>query len=114
MTAIAHGQSVSVVNDVTVNGSINTQDVAFEYLNITTSTTTAVKSGSGVLHSISINTLGSVASLVTVYDNTSGSGTKIATINSLTLSGSFIYDITFNTGLTIVTTGAPNITVSYR
>lgn len=86
----------------------------YSFANITTSTTTTVKSGAGVLHLVNVNALGTVASLVTVYDNTAGSGTKIATINSLTLSGAFAYDIAFSTGLTVVTTGAPDITVSYR
>lgn len=84
--------------------------------NITTSTTTVVKSGAGVLHGININTKGTVASTVTVYDNTAGSGTKLATLDSLNLAGWNQYDVAFATGLTIVTTGtsAPDITVSYR
>lgn len=96
--------------------TITTQMAGWSFQNITTSTTTTVKSGAGVLHIVNVNTLGTVASTVTVYDNTSGSGTKIATINSLTLSGPFQYDIAFSTGLTLVTTGtaAPDITVSYR
>lgn len=96
--------------------TITTQMAGWSFQNITTSTTTTVKSGAGVLHIVNVNTLGTVASTVTVYDNTAGSGTKIATINSLTLSGPFQYDIAFSTGLTLVTTGtaAPDITVSYR
>lgn len=88
----------------------------WSFTNISTSTTTTVKSGAGTFHLASINTLGTVASTCTFYDNTAGSGTIIAIINSLTLSGSFIYDIAFATGLTVVTTGtaAPNITVAYK
>ncbi len=102
---------------------IATQDVpvvveqaGYSLQNITTSTTTTVKSGAGVLHIVNVNTDGTVASTVTIYDNTAGSGTKIATIDSLTLSGPFQYDIAFTIGLTLVTTGtsAPDITVSYR
>lgn len=96
--------------------TITTQMAGWSFQNITTSTTTTVKSGAGVLHLVNVNALGTVASTTTVYDNTAGSGTKIATINSLTLSGPFQYDIAFSTGLTLVTTGtqAPDITVSYR
>ncbi len=96
--------------------TITDQPAGWSFQNITTSTTTTVKSGAGVLHIVNVNTLGTIASTVTVYDNTAGSGTKIATINSLSLSGPFQYDIAFSTGLTIVTTGtsAPDITVSYR
>ncbi len=84
--------------------------------NITTSTTTVVKSGAGTLHGINVNTLGTVASTAVVYDNTAGSGTKLATIDTLTVGnvGWNQYDVAFATGLTIVTTGAPDITVSYK
>jgi hypothetical protein len=101
--------------DQTTNGTTNGVTlVGYSFQNITTSTTTVVKSGAGVLHLVNVNALGTVASLVTIYDNTAGSGTKIGTINSLTLSGAFQYDLAFATGLTLVTTGAPDITVSYR
>ncbi len=96
--------------------TITTQQAGFSFTNITTSTTTTVKSGAGVLHLVNINADGTVASAVTVYDSLTGSGTKIATINSLALSGAFVYDVAFSTGLTITTTGtqAPDITVSWR
>lgn len=89
---------------------------SFSFNNITTATTTTVKSGAGVIHGVTINTKGTVASTVTIYDNTAGSGSKIAIIDSLNLSGAFFYDAAFATGLTIVTTGtiAPDITVMYR
>lgn len=98
--------NTSLASLVTANANTNT--------NITTSTTTVVKSGAGALHLVTINALGTVASTVTIYDNTAGSGTKLGTINSLTLSGSFYYDVAFATGLTIVTTGAPDISVAWR
>ena len=82
------------------------------YSNITTATTTAVKSGSGVLVSLVVGTAGS-SSTATIYDNTAGSGTKIATINTDSL-GSYIFNCRFATGLTIVTVGTPKITAIYR
>ncbi len=86
------------------------------YRNLTATGTIVLKSGAGVLHTVTINSLGTVASVVTLYDNTAASGAKIGTINSLTLGGSMVYDVAFNTGLTVATTGvvAPDITVSYR
>lgn len=81
---------------------------------ITTSTTTLVKTGAGVLHAVIVNTKGTVASAVTVYDALTATGDPIAIIDSLNLSGTFEYEVAFSTGLTVVTTGAPNITVSYR
>lgn len=83
---------------------------------ISTSTTTAVALVPGVLHSISVNTKGTVASTITVYDSLSASGSIIAVIDSLNLAGTTIFDVAFTIGLTIVTTGtvAPDVTVSYR
>lgn len=86
---------------------------AHNYTNISTATTTVVKSGTGVLHSIVVNT--TAAAAITVYDNTAGSGTKIATIAASPAIGStFQYDVAFATGLTIVTAGTSDITVSWR
>ena len=89
---------------------------SFSNTNITTATTTTVKSGAGVLHQVTVNTKGTIASTITIYDNTAGSGTKIGTIDSLNLAGAFAYDVGFTTGLTLVTTGtvAPDISVVYR
>lgn len=103
------------------NGAIGTNNTAttiggYSYSNITTAATTTVKSGSGTLHSVTINSLGTVASSCIIYDNTAGSGTTIATINTLSISGTFMFDAAFATGLTLVTSGtvAPNITVTYK
>lgn len=84
------------------------------YKHISTNATTSVKSGAGILHSITINTVGATDT-VTIYDNTAGSGTVIAVLSSLT-STTLVFDVAFNTGLTIVSSGttAPDLTVSYR
>lgn len=83
--------------------------------NITTATTTTVKSGAGFLHNIIINTSVALAT-ITLYDNTAASGTKIATVTmpAALLASQIVltYDISFSTGLTIVTTGTQDITVS--
>lgn len=95
------------------DGSLNTSAVGYAYENITTSDTTLVKTGAGVLASVTVNTLGTVASAVVLHDGLTDAGPVIGTIDSLTLSGQFAYGIAFGTGLTVVTTGAPDITVSY-
>lgn len=97
-------------------GAVRVNTASFTYSHISTATTTVVKSGAGELHAISVNTKGTVASTITVFDNTAGSGTVIGVIDSLNLSGAFVLDVAFTTGLTIVTTGtvAPDLTVSYR
>lgn len=90
---------------------------ASKYTHISTATTTIIKDGAGYLGTLTINTF--VASgTVTVYDNNVGSGTVIAIITNpgtLSFEGpiSANYGIGFNTGLTIVTTGAQDITVSW-
>lgn len=100
----------------TGNTSLATLAAGNSFSHIATATTTTVKSGAGVLHSITINALGTVASTTTVYNNTAGSGAVIAIINTLAGQESYIYDVAFSIGLTLVTTGtvAPDITVSYR
>lgn len=86
------------------------------FTHISTSATTVVKSGSGYLHTITVNNLGTVASTTTIYDNTAGSGTVIAVLNTLAGQTSYLYDVKFAVGLTVVTTGtvAPDITASWR
>lgn len=86
--------------------------------NITTATTTTVKSGKGILHKIVINTYAASAT-ITIYDNTAASGTKIGTLTlPSTITGdtpiTLPYDLQFSTGLTIVTSGATDLTVIYR
>jgi hypothetical protein len=84
---------------------------SFSRRNIATATTTTVKSGSGHLHSIVINT--TAAGTITVYDNTAASGTIIAILKTSVVEGTYLYDCDFTTGLTIVTGAASNITVTY-
>jgi len=91
----------------------NTGEGANSFVNITSATTTVVKSGAGTLHTVVINTRGTV-STATIYDNTAGSGTKIATIDTTLSTTSFTYDASFSTGLTVVTVGAADITITYR
>lgn len=88
------------------------------FSNITTATTTTVKSGAGTFHKLCINTYAASAT-ITIYNNTTATGTKILTItNPLTLLSEgpncAIYDAYFSTGLTVVTTGVQDITVVYR
>lgn len=116
--AIRWPDDATHVLKINADGSINigTSSSGYSSTNITTATTTTVKTGPGVLHSITVNSKGTIASSVVAYDNTAGSGTKLATVDSLDLSGTFTYDAAFSTGLTIVTTGtvAPDITVAWR
>lgn len=81
------------------------------YSNITTATTTVVKGSAGYLHSITVNT--TAAGTITIYDNTSAAGSKIGTLKASIGENTYVYDVAFGTGLTIVTGAASDITVSY-
>jgi hypothetical protein len=86
------------------------------YKNITAAATTVVKAGPGQLFSINLQNMAASATM-TIFDNTAGSGTVIATYTApaavSTVPVSLFYDLKFNTGLTIVTTGTNDITVSF-
>ena len=88
------------------------------FVHITGTTTTVAKTGPGTLHSFLLNTSGLLPSTATLYDNTSGSGTVIAVVDTTStakLPMTLMYNIAFTTGLTIVTTGgAVDLTVTYR
>lgn len=92
--------------------------VGWKYVNITAAapTTTAVKAGPGVLHTITFNKPTATA-VITLYDNTAASGSAL--VGTITIPASpqpitLHYDAAFNTGLTITTaTAASDITVTY-
>jgi hypothetical protein len=90
--------------------------VGYNYKNIT-SGTNVVKATPGMLASLVVNSVTSGA-VITIYDNTAGSGTVIAIPTLLTTSNTPFkvdYNANFTTGLTVVvTSGTANITVVYR
>jgi len=79
---------------------------------ITTATTTTVETGPCVLGAIQI--LAAVASTITIYDNTAGSGTVIATLPASLAVGYYPFNRLCSVGLTIVTAGASNMLVHTR
>ena len=85
------------------------------YSHINSNGTVTVKSGAGWLHTITINTKGATGNTATVYDNTSGSGTVIAVIDTTAQIQTLLFDALFTTGLTVVTASgtAADLTVSY-
>lgn len=89
----------------------------FTYRNLAANGTTLIRTGPGILHSITINDAGASSNVCTVYDGLSASGTVIATIDTAaaTTPVTLLYDVQFNTGLTIViaTGTAANITVAW-
>lgn len=87
---------------------------AYKYLNITGQATTTVKSGSGILHTICVNTPAATET-ITIYDNIAASGTKIGTITVYASTNPCMtYDVNFTAGLTLVTaTASSDLTISY-
>lgn len=85
------------------------------YFNITSNATNTIKSGAGTLMSITVNNPGTTE-VLTIYDNTAGSGTKIGTVSVGTAIATLTYNVAFTTGLTIISSGAGtgDWTVSYR
>lgn len=88
----------------------------WQYSNQTATTTgVTIKTGKGMLHAITFNNPVATG-VITLYDNTAASGTKIATITvpaspqPVTLT----YDIAFTNGLEVViATAAQDLTISY-
>jgi hypothetical protein len=100
---------IGVRGSVTIGG--------YNKTNITSGTTTLVKTGAGVLHSVAINKL--IASATIELDdaltNTNSFGiiTLPGTITALA-PFSIIYDAAFATGLSITTSGATDVTVTWK
>jgi hypothetical protein len=92
-------------------GKFETQPV---FGRITTAATQVLKYGPGTLHKIVLNNAS--GTLITVYDNTAGSGTTIAIIDTPSQANpvTLFYDTAFNNGLTIVSTGTWDATVVYQ
>lgn len=83
-------------------------EAPFRYNHITSATTTTVKSSPGILHTLCINTPGTT-NTITLTDN----GTNFAIITSPSEIGqSIIYDVGFTT-LSVTTSAACDLTVTY-
>lgn len=87
----------------------------YQSTNITGQATTLVATGSGTLHTITLNKPTATA-VITIYNNTAASGTVLGTITipASPMPVTLTYDIGFAIGLTIVTaTASSDITVSW-
>lgn len=95
----------------------STPSTQFNKTNITTATTTTPKSGAGIFGGLVINKA-VATSTITIYDNTAASGTLIGTITfGATISGEPIplpFNASVTSGITIVTSGAVDLTVLYN
>ena len=101
-------------NDQSSNaGAIPVRQVSFTPRRITTATTTLVKTGSGTLGRVIVNTAGAGSS-ISIYDSLTGSGTLIA-VMSTAAQTSLAYEVSFTIGLCVVTAGGTpaDVTVTY-
>ena len=99
------------------HSDIVTKKSASSYAHLNSTGTTTIKSGAGILRRVVVNTNGSGSNTFTIYDNTAGSGTVIATIDTVNAVGGFFeYGLAFSIGLTVVSaTGtSADITVIYE
>ena len=96
--------------------SLNTGPaVGYSYKNITTTTTTLVKSGAGILHTLTL-TKPVATGTIAIYDGIDATGTLIGTItvpanpqpSTLTFNAHVLVGITIVTG-----TAAQDITVTF-
>lgn len=98
------------------HSDISVKNQSSSFSNITTTGTTTIKSGAGIFRRLVINTKGVSSNTFTIYDNTAGSGTVIATVDTVNSTGSLEYGLAFSTGLTIVSASgtSANATVIYE
>ncbi len=99
------------------HSDIVTKTSASSYAHLNSTGTTTIKSGAGILRRVVVNTRGGITNTLTIYDNTSGSGTVIAAIDTVNgVLGNFEYNVAFSTGLTVVnaTGTSADITVIYE
>ncbi len=98
------------------HSDISVKNKSSSFSNITTTGTTTIKSGAGIFRRLVINTKGGSSNTFTIYDNTAGSGTVIATVDTVNSTGSLEYGLAFSTGLTIVSASgtSANATVIYE
>jgi len=110
----------NVSSDVaTVTGARLVEEGGRTFCNIAgISAATTCKSGAGFIHTVTINTAVGSAT-VKLFDNTAASGTSIGVItlpSTITSVDPFTLtlDAAFATGLTVATSGATDVTITYR
>jgi hypothetical protein len=89
---------------------------ALNYKHVNANGTTVVNAGACLLQAVIINSKGVSSNTVTVYDNTAGSGTVVAVIDTTSQVVTLTFSAQMGTGLTIVmaTGTAADITVVWE
>ena len=88
----------------------------FSYQALVSLVTLTVKSGAGFLHAITVG--GYSCPTIVIYDATAASGTLIGTLVASVPPGTYTFNTSFGTGLTLRplpgTAVLPSLTISYR
>ena len=79
---------------------------------ISTATTTVVKTGAGLLHTIVVQ--GGTTGTIIGYDNTAAGGTILFSFDTTVALATYTFDVSFAIGLTVVTSANTKLTVSAR
>lgn len=87
-------------------------DESYEYAYISTASTNQLVTGAGKLKAIIIGE--TAAGSIKVIDGTSGTTTNLAELKASIVEGTYQFNVSFNTGLRIITAGASKITVAYK
>jgi hypothetical protein len=89
--------------------------VTYNYTNVPSATSTLIKTGGGILHSVVVNQASASGGTISVNDSISATGTtpQIAIINCAT-TGTFVYDVVFVNGLAVTNSSSPNVVVTYQ
>lgn len=83
--------------------------------NLAANASTIVKTGSSVLHTVTINKKGATGNTLTLYDGVDNTGVLLATIDTTANVGYLEYDIACKVGIfAVVATGtAADLTLSF-
>lgn len=106
----------AVIAGATGVGTTAVEEAGTSFNEITTGATTLVKSGATILHSVCVNTPIASAT-IKIYNAITAAGTPLTLTIPSTVTGEspfcMKYDVYFSTGITVVTSGATDVTVVY-
>ena len=84
----------------------------YNHFTVANSGITVLKSAYGILHTICVNNTGGGS--ITAYDNTTNGTNTVCTIVPVTGSSLYMYDLHFNTGLTVTNSlAAGSVTLTW-
>jgi hypothetical protein len=87
----------------------------YNYSHQSSNTSGNLKASAGVLHNVTINTKGATSNTLTLYENTTASGTVIAVIDTTAQIQTLNFDVSFSTGLSFALAGgtAADVTIGW-